>query len=47
MAALFVLVGLVALGAASALGLTADSRDQSYGIGRIFSHRQADQTKNR
>jgi hypothetical protein len=47
MAALVVLAALIALGIASALGLTADSRDPSYSLGRLISYRSSAHTKNR
>jgi hypothetical protein len=47
MAGLVVLAALVALGAASALGLTVDSRNRCYGLGRVIDYRRSGQTKKR
>lgn len=40
MAAVVVLLALIALGAASAFGLTADSRDPRYGVGPVIMRRR-------
>lgn len=47
MAGFVILAMLVALGAASALGLTADSRDPRYGAGLIISIRRLAHTRSR
>jgi hypothetical protein len=39
MAGLILLAGFVALGIASVLGITADSRDPEYGLGRLLRDR--------
>jgi hypothetical protein len=38
-AVLLVIVGIAALGVASLLDLTPDTRDPAYGLGPFFSHR--------
>jgi hypothetical protein len=38
-ALVFIIVGIAALGLASLLNLTPDTRDPAYGLGPFFSHR--------
>jgi hypothetical protein len=47
MAGFVILAMLIALGAASALGLTADTRDPRYGAGLIISIRRLAHTRSR
>jgi hypothetical protein len=39
-----IIVGIAALGVASLLDLTQDTRDSAYGLGPFFSHRGGDRS---